>query len=280
MLWGAKVKITEENMMDPHAHNMHEFVICLNNTGKHLVDNRLYDFQAGQTVFLPKGISHQAIGSEKEPAEIAFICFDQQSLIKYTTPDLQNLIMELIESRHYISGFSSRGYQENLRLSEALQGELSLVKPMSQTMAGCILAQLLITHCRSLHLGSVSRGDNYAKKIADACNHIASHPGLPVSLEKMAKKVRMSRTLFSRNFKKYTGMSLIEFTLDARINTAMKHLANSRQSIIEIAFDCGFNNVGHFYRTFKKKTNMTPGQYRKYTIEVGVPLPVLKAWGT
>ncbi len=36
MLWGAKVKITEDNMMDPHAHNMHEFVVCLNNTGKHL----------------------------------------------------------------------------------------------------------------------------------------------------------------------------------------------------------------------------------------------------
>jgi AraC-like DNA-binding protein len=61
----------------------------------------------------------------------------------------------------------------------------------------------------------------------------------------MARKAGMSRTLFAANFKKYAGMSLIEFTTNTRINTAMQLLGETGKSITEIVYESGFNNIGH-----------------------------------
>ncbi len=275
MLWGFQVNITEENVMDPHAHDIHELVVCISRTGRHLVGNETFDFQPGLTIFLPSGIMHQAIGSQLEPAEIAFVSFDQQSLIRYTSPDLQETIAALIIGKRYISGSDPDILKKNLQLSDALQKELTLTQSLGQSMAGCLVAHLLINHYRSLQVEIEYSGDKNAKKIADVCNHITSFPESSVSLEQMAKKTGMSRTLFSESFRKHTGMSLIEFTLTVRINTAMKLLAGSNKPIIEIAYECGFYNIGYFYRAFRRIVTMTPGKYRRQAMAHGTH-PILE----
>ena len=84
MFWGDKVEITEKNTMKPHEHEMWELVVCLSDTGRHIVGSKTYGFKIGRTFLLPSGIPHQAIGEASAPGVILYLCFDMRT-------DLQNL---------------------------------------------------------------------------------------------------------------------------------------------------------------------------------------------
>ena len=73
----------------------------------------------------------------------------------------------------------------------------------------------------------------------------------------------MSPVSFNRFIKKRTGKTFIEYTNDTRIGFASKWLIETDFSIGEIGFKCGFNNIAHFNRQFRKAKNSTPSEYRE-----------------
>ena len=65
-----------------------------------------------------------------------------------------------------------------------------------------------------------------------------------------------------RTFKKYLGISPTEYVNNLRLEHAIVLLLSSDYQILEIALECGFDNLSHFYHIFKKKNNLTPNKYR------------------
>ena len=61
-------------------------------------------------------------------------------------------------------------------------------------------------------------------------------------------------------------MTLSEYIMMYRLNTAGDLLRETNKSITEIAHACGFNNVSFFIREFKKDYSVTPNKYRKTKI--------------
>ena len=68
----------------------------------------------------------------------------------------------------------------------------------------------------------------------------------------------------NRIVKKYTGKTLTETINDAKIKYAARLLVMTDASIKAIASDCGFGNMGYFYRVFKSHFKMSPKDYRVY----------------
>ena len=60
-----------------------------------------------------------------------------------------------------------------------------------------------------------------------------------------------------------------EDTWRVRKEESLEKLKNTDESITEIAFDSGFENVGYFIRRFKAQTGMTPKEWRKLKVENG-----------
>ena len=85
----------------------------------------------------------------------------------------------------------------------------------------------------------------------------------PVSLEAIAKRLVMSKRTLTSLFRKLTGKSVLEYVQDLRIEHAKKLLRDSNRSIITISFECGFDNLSNFYRTFKKLTGYSPNEWRR-----------------
>ncbi|GAA0318721.1 AraC family transcriptional regulator [Oceanobacillus oncorhynchi subsp. oncorhynchi] len=97
------------------------------------------------------------------------------------------------------------------------------------------------------------------KAIAFMEKHVTEN----VSLDDIANHLNISKYYFARNFKKHTGMSPHLYFVNMRIQYAKRLLITSHSSVEDIANECGFDNVSNFIRVFKKRTNLTPSQFRK-----------------
>ena len=62
---------------------------------------------------------------------------------------------------------------------------------------------------------------------------------------------------------KYTGMCLYDYGMTFTLKKAEHLLSDTTASISSIALQLGFNNRTHFYKIFKKKNGIPPGEYRK-----------------
>lgn len=83
-----------------------------------------------------------------------------------------------------------------------------------------------------------------------------------VSLPEVAKLIAMSDVAFSRFFKMRTGKTFVDTLNEVRLGHASRMLIDTTQSINEIAYRCGFNNMSNFNRIFKKKRKCTPKEFR------------------
>lgn len=67
----------------------------------------------------------------------------------------------------------------------------------------------------------------------------------------------------SREFRKYTGNTLVWSLLQLKLERAATILAGTSDEILAIIYECGFESVSHFYSSFKKKYNLSPLEYRR-----------------
>jgi len=91
-----------------------------------------------------------------------------------------------------------------------------------------------------------------------------------VSLGEASRLAAMSEVSFSRFFKLRTGKTFVDTLNEVRLGHASRMLIETTQSINEIAYKCGFNNMSNFNRIFKKKKDCTPKEFRQSYSSTGV----------
>lgn len=91
---------------------------------------------------------------------------------------------------------------------------------------------------------------------------IYNNPQNYKSVEEGANKINISKSHFQALYKTYFGVSFVNDLISARIEKAKLFLKNTDKTVAEIATLCGYLNVEHFIRQFKKETGITPGLYR------------------
>jgi AraC-like DNA-binding protein len=84
-----------------------------------------------------------------------------------------------------------------------------------------------------------------------------------IDLNLLSDKVGMSSAAFCRYFKSRTQKTFIEYLNEIKISHACKLLRETDQTIVQICYDSGFNNLSNFNRHFRKITHTNPHSYRK-----------------
>jgi len=90
-------------------------------------------------------------------------------------------------------------------------------------------------------------------------NHYAD-PDLKMS--KVAVKFNISPSHFSTIFHQELGITYRDYLSKIRINHAKELLGTTNLKCSEVAYQCGFNDSHYFSYVFKKKTGLTPQQFR------------------
>ena len=112
--------------------------------------------------------------------------------------------------------------------------------------------------------GHLCKEYNYKnEKVEKVFEYLNKNFNKQIALTEMAKIVDMSEAAFARFIKKRTGMSFVNILNEIRVGHASKILIDSTDTISEIAYQCGFNNLSYFNRIFKDKKIIGPKEYRK-----------------
>ena len=95
-------------------------------------------------------------------------------------------------------------------------------------------------------------------------NYTFSKASENITIDQVAREASLSRSQFSRYFKERTGKTYINFLNEVRIENACSQLRDVKNSIEQICYDVGFQNISNFNRQFRKSKKMTPSEYRSF----------------
>lgn len=90
-------------------------------------------------------------------------------------------------------------------------------------------------------------------------NHLSRH----VTLEELTEEFGVSGTTLKKHFREDHGMSLYAWFKAQRMQAAAEALLTSRDSILKIAGDYGYENASKFSAAFRDVFGVSPREYRK-----------------
>jgi AraC-like DNA-binding protein len=190
-------------------------------------------------------------------------------------------------------GFPTRGGQVSLRShSHLIQPRLSdldwigvpvqlhphhpaqfrstLLKMVEAWQSGELLGRLEANHLAMTLLLSLFKQYGQAPAVTARQPHslnwvpsyLSFHIGEPLSVADMARRANLSPSRFGVVFRRHFGLSPHQYFLRLRIEHAQELLRTTDLPQREIAEYCGFADVHHFSKAFKRITRLPPGAYR------------------
>ena len=102
-----------------------------------------------------------------------------------------------------------------------------------------------------------------SRRVQKVKQYINDHYSEPLMLNDLADIAGMSPVAFSRFFRIRTNRTLSDYIADIRLGFAARLLVDTTKNISEICYECGFNNLSNFNRTFKNKRGSTPREFRE-----------------
>ena len=102
-----------------------------------------------------------------------------------------------------------------------------------------------------------------SRRVLKVKDFINTHISDTLRLEQLADLVGMTPTAFSRFFKLRTGKNLSEYIIDIRLGLAARRLVDTADSVSEICWSCGFNNLSNFNRLFRSRKGCNPTEFRE-----------------
>ncbi|MEE0419224.1 MAG: AraC family transcriptional regulator [Lachnospiraceae bacterium] len=86
---------------------------------------------------------------------------------------------------------------------------------------------------------------------------------LSASIAQIASQLGYNPSYLAVYVKKHTGRNCRDILQEARLKEALRQLAETDYDIYDIAENCGYSSPSHFFRIFREKFGLTPGEYRK-----------------
>jgi AraC family transcriptional regulator len=110
----------------------------------------------------------------------------------------------------------------------------------------------------------ISSGGGLACRQASwALEYIEAHLGSQIEIREIAKRVALSKSHFSRTFKRSVGFSPRAYVSARRVERAKLMMRSTSERLSDIALVCGFADQSHLNRHFRRIVGMSPGLWRR-----------------
>ena len=144
--------------------------------------------------------------------------------------------------------------------------ELQLTRPHYEEYLSLLLREMFLLISRSAPIGISSQNRMLQKEMEEATQYFNEHFAEEISIEQYAMDKHLSTSWFIRSFKRYNGVTPMQYILNLRITNAKTLLRTTTYSVAEVASIVGYDNPLYFSRLFKKQTGLPPSEFRNNKI--------------
>jgi AraC family transcriptional regulator len=213
---------------------------------------------SNKLIFVPAGRKFNSVQNPRLLTRSICLYIDPQSVP--VDPDLR--FAEAVLNPGLL--FEDPGLWETVLKLKALIGSADPGDRMyAEALGGVLGHELLRLNGKNSRSQPIRPGSLAAWQQRRVIEFMEGHQATDASLSELARLVGLSPYHFLRAFKRSFGEPPHRHWTRRKIARAKALLANPRQSITEIAFDCGFSTSSAFGAAFLRITGQTPSSYRR-----------------
>ncbi|MBQ7822271.1 MAG: helix-turn-helix domain-containing protein [Clostridia bacterium] len=266
-------RIDDNGTEHTHTHDFIEIVYMISGRRTHYIDGKAVQTKSGDVLFINYGRTHSydagdnAImynlllvpefldGSFKE-------CRDAMRLLDH---DSFEKFKARLGREDCVCSFKGSALRSARSIMCALEDEYKNADKRvgSEELMRAYMTAFLILLFREVSIIKEARAKPRAigKEVFE---YIRTHSAQRIELTHLADMCHYNRSYFSRAFRAHTGVSLSEYVKAIRLENACALLMSDRdKSVEEIAREVGFSDKSAFFREFRARMGLSPGEYRK-----------------
>ncbi len=261
-----------------HYHQEFELSFITEGEGKRIVGDSVEEFHPGDLIFIGPRIPH--VWYSETPflsqrsgrtLESVYLLFNQDILPRELTslPEFShvNRAIQLSERGIRIAG-------DTLNEVSRLMLQLPYLNSIKRLMYFYEIMDIIGQSESFTYLASegyvASKFETSNNRIKNIHEFLMLNYREEINLDEIAEIVHMAPASVCRFFKSTTGQTLFQYLNKIKIDYACNLLLNTDLNVVDISYDCGFNNLSHFNKQFRRFLGQTPTQFRK--IREGSPL--------
>ncbi len=249
-----------------HKHLHHQIVFGLSGHAEFRVSGIDGYIQKGVGCIVPSNHSHTFSGHRKNKILILDIT-QNVALLELETAFRNNAFNNILDSPTYFE-FGHRMHA----LLDALASELSTEKTnhaSSNAIGQCLLHSLY--HRLSCDIEVKEAGtEKHRIDLSRIRHYIYDNLSGKIHTADLARLCHLSESYFYQKFRESTGLSPYQYVIDQRIKAASSMMLETDKLITEICFTLGFSSQSAFTTVFKKKTGMSPSEFRQQHTQLNV----------
>ncbi len=258
------------SMFPLHKHVEYEIFCNVKSTGTVYVGDSKQELNEGELLFfgsmLPHKVESDEIytkGLQDYKTKGVVIQFDESLVEMFNTRDEFDHIADLLNKSARGLWYPKEFFKKNEHL---ILGIPNITQPLERIMRVIKLIDRMAAFSEYRTLASLSyinhSRDDDKSKISGIIEYLANNYQNKISLEDIAQEYHVSKTALCNFFKRKTGTTLVNYINSLRVSKVKQLLVYDDDSIAEIAFTCGFNNISNFNRIFKSYTGLSPREFR------------------
>ena len=236
-------------------HDFWEIVCVLDGKVGVASENELYTLSEGQAVFHTPMEFHNIWSENKKNTVFIFSFSGKMPQLKHKVynfgPQERALISEIIEL--FPKTFKYTGLIMN-RIKPGMENEAEKITKKLELLIASLISNAEVN---ILDLDTKS-AQNYLN-IISVLNH---NINVNLTIEEIADLCNMSMSNLKKTFRKYSGVGIIKYFNELKIERAQK-LLNEGYNVKETATALGYNDQNYFSVVFKRVTGYSPIKYKK-----------------
>ena len=247
-----------------HHHPEYEITLVRKGGTERWVGDRLTPLKPGDLVLLGSGLPHD-FRNERGRGQVDAVVlqfrpnFLGEDWIKHASVSAIARLLDRARLGLEVRGATRRAATKMIEQAPKLRGVGRLV----------LLLQLLELLAGSDELKEIAtpgfRADTDAHssdRIGAVTRHIEESLSGQIYVSTLARMTGLSESAFSRLFHKCTGRSVPQYVNELRIARACRLLAETDQTVKQVAHVCGYPTPAYFHRQFHRQHGVSPLAYR------------------
>ena len=230
-----------------HYHPHYEIYYMKDGNCRYFIDDRSFDVQAGDVIFIPKGVIHRTKYTTSSHSRL---------LLNFTEQYIPEEIIEKLAKSKYL--YRSREIARNIE-EIFLKIEREYTQPDEFTEHLLRSYTIAMVCLISRYPGSLEEATTGNELVDSIVRYIKQNYMNDIKLSGVAKLKSVSPEHLSRTFKASTGLGFNEYVTLLRLRKAEEMIkSDTNMTISEIAYECGFNDGNYFSYKFRKMYGMSP----------------------